>query len=60
MTSSNLELADKGREVVKAVVALREETRDLARLNDSPHVHEEDIETAFSILLRLVSQFLKH
>ncbi len=60
MDSKDLGMIDKGEEVVKAIDRLEEETEDLADLNDSPRVRQDEVEGFVAAVIRIVAAIFKH
>ena len=59
MKLENADLADKGREVVKAIENLGEETETLGELNDEPHLQHEEVEGFIAVIVRVIASVFK-
>lgn len=60
MNIKDFELIDKGEEVVKATDRLEEETEELANLNDSPRVRQDEVEGFIAAIIRIAAAVFKH
>lgn len=60
MKTTDLELEEKSRDVLKAVNHLCSETEKLAALNDELKIDRDEMENMLTIIFRAIASALKH
>lgn len=59
MTTKDLELDDKTRDVLKAISSLNNETTKLGDINDEPSIKQEEVQGVLAFVIKLIASVVK-